>query len=371
MASKVAPANDADIGAEPSAVEVAGDFLLIDPADIDAEDRLRPIDDVWAQRLGEMMAIDKQRTPIEVCRLPGRSGFKLVAGGHRHAAFCLFPELGRIKAIVVDAERLSRRVGEISENLHRKDLDPIDRATFISELVVTKKLQAGIDLAADERATAASVAANVRWKRVKAEAGDASDTMSVAYGWSKEVADSLGFSARTIERDLVLIRGIQPSVVEILRVATHPILSNASQLRALAKLDADQQATIVARMCGGDAPISLADAIKAADAGTGKPKGPQSDEDKRLSTFLGTFSRMSLSEKKGALAHLMEVVPAGFVLLGMDAKGVDTFDSVKADVSAAFNVAVQLVDGEPVDDEQLADAVGALQSALHTVERRS
>ena len=38
-------------------------------------------------------------------------------------------------------------------------------------------------------------------------------------------------------------------------------------------------------------------------------------EDRRLSAFIGTFARMALSEKKGALAQLAGMLPAGFSLV--------------------------------------------------------
>lgn len=351
---------EAETGPRPEfAVETVGEVLAIPVDQIDATDRIRPIDVDWATRLGEMMLVDGQRTPIEVCRLPGRDGFKLIAGGHRHEAFCIFPELGPIRAIVCDADRLSRRVAEISENLHRKDLEPIDRATFLSELVVTKKLQRGIDPTKDGRS--ASIAA--RWQQqLVDEADDTKLTMSLVYGWNGDVADQVGLSVASVKRDLMLIRRLQPASIDALRAAKHPILTNAAQLRSLAKQDPDAQAATVTRMCGGAVPLSLADAMKASGS-----KPVQAPDDKRLAAFTGAFSRMGLSEKKGALAHFMDDLPAGFVLLGVDRQGNDSLEAVRDGLDAAFKVLVGLVDGEGVDDDQIADATGAVQSALMTL----
>jgi hypothetical protein len=41
----------------------------------------------------------------------------------------------------------------------------------------------------------------------------------------------------------------------------------------------------------------------------------RSAEDKRLSTFIGTFARMSLAEQRGALAQLAGMLPAPFKLV--------------------------------------------------------
>src|SRR3546814_159035 len=82
--------------------EKIGDVLAIPVDEIDASDRLRPIDTQWATSLGQIMLAEGQRTPIEVCKLPGQKKWTLVSGGHRHWAAGLFLDLSPLKAIVVD-----------------------------------------------------------------------------------------------------------------------------------------------------------------------------------------------------------------------------------------------------------------------------
>lgn len=54
---------------------------------IDSGPRLRPIDMVWAQALGELMLREGQRTPIDICVNADGTRFELAgAGGHRLAA---------------------------------------------------------------------------------------------------------------------------------------------------------------------------------------------------------------------------------------------------------------------------------------------
>lgn len=339
-------------------VETVGEVLAIPVDQIDASDRLRPIDEDWATRLGEMMLADGQRTPIEVCRLPGRAGYRLVAGGHRHRAHELFPALGPVKAIVVDAERLSRRIAEISENLHRKDLEPIERATFLSELVATKKAQMGVDPSKDGR----SVSAAARWQQQLSEAADDTRaTIALAYGWNDQVAETVGLSTRTVKNDLMLIRRLQPASIDALQRAKHPIMKNASQLLALAKREPGEQTAIVSRMCVEGLP-SLIDAAKAVDT-----KPVQSAEDKRLSAFIGAFSRMSLAEKKGALAQLAGMVPAGHRLVEGDDPSAEMIGQAKQALDAAMTVLVMFIDGEPVDDDMISDTAGEVQSALQAL----
>jgi hypothetical protein len=277
------------------------DFVLIRTADIEAGDRLRDIDPVWAKALGQVMAREGQRTPIEVCRLPGRTHWTLVSGAHR-----LFGAqdsgIPLLRAEIVSADRNDRRMREISENLWRRDLDPIDRAAFIAELVNLRRLQAGLTEAGRREA---SVHTALR-RQVDAEAEDTLETISNVYGFTEEVGEQLGFTGRTIRNDLLLYRGLAPSLVERLRAERHPVARNASQLRALAKLDRDRQALAVDRLTRNGCK-NVAEALLQMPGG----KPPADAETKRLSAFLGAFQRMSLAEKKGALAHLSGLLPAG------------------------------------------------------------
>lgn len=231
----------------PATVDVVGEIVRVKVADVRLGERLRPVDPVWAHALGQVMAVEGQKTPIEICRLPGKPGFLLVAGGHRLSGAALVG-METIDARVVSADAIERRQRELSENIWRKGLDPIDRAAFVAELIELRKVAAGIDPTKDGRA----VSAQARWSDIlKADASDATDMMSVAYGWSKEVGEQLGFTERTIRRDLELHRGLRPDVAAQLR--GHPLATNATQLRALAGLHEDEQRALAALIVDGAA----------------------------------------------------------------------------------------------------------------------
>ncbi|MCC7097308.1 MAG: ParB N-terminal domain-containing protein [Thermomonas sp.] len=290
--------------AEATAPDVVGQIILLRPDEIEAGERLRPVDPVWAEALAGILKAEGQRTPIEVCRLPGKSRYTLVTGAHRHAAAA---KAGLwLRAEVVTNDAAERRLREISENMHRRDLAPLDRAAMLAELVAVHKVRAGLDPNADGR----TASVNARWqKALQNEAVDTNDTMTFVYGWSEQVADELGFSKRTIERDLLLHRRLPAMGVAQLREVAHPILNNAAQLRALAKLDDGTQRKVIRRLADGARTIA-----EAIDAKTAQPA-----DAKRLSAFIGAFGRMSLSEKKGALAQLAGMLPAGWSLTGPEA----------------------------------------------------
>ena len=240
-----------------------------------------------------------------MCRLPGKPGWQLVAGAHRLVgAQTIGMEL--IEAREVSSSIDFRKLREASENLWRRGLDPVGRAAHIAELVRLHKLRAGIDPARDGRV--ASI--NARWqKAVNEEAADTTATIAGVYGWDQAVAAELGFSERTVRNDVMLYRRLGAGVVAELRAAKHPILGNAAQLKALAKLEEAQQRRVSLRLAAHGAK-TVAEAL--AQLGGGKPVADPGA--KRLSAFVGAFQRMSLAEKKGALAHLAGMLPAEFGL---------------------------------------------------------
>jgi hypothetical protein len=310
MATKLVVAADA-------APNVVGQIILLRPDQIDVGERLRRLDPVWVDGLAGVMNAEGQRTPIEVCQLPGRSDYTLVTGGHRHAAAA---KAGLwLRAEVVTNDRAERRLREISENLHRRDLAPLDRGAFLAELVAVHKVRAG--LSPDDDGRKASI--NARWqKSLSNEAVDTNDTMSLVYGWSEQVGEQLGLSKRTIERDLLLHRRLAPMAIKQLQARPHPVLNNAAQLRQLAKLEPVQQSTVASLLLHADAKIkgapfkTVSEAI-AALSGKAKP----APDAKRLSTFIGTYARMGIAERKAALAELAGMLPKGWSLTGPTGDG--------------------------------------------------
>ncbi|WP_454278056.1 ParB/RepB/Spo0J family partition protein [Sphingomonas sp. Marseille-Q8236] len=269
--------------------EALDGFILVRTDEIDAVDRLRPIDTVWADALGQMMARDGQDTPIQVCRLPGQNRWTLVVGGHRLAG-AKAAEIEFLKAEIVSADRNDRRLREVRENLWRRDLDPLDRAAFFAEMVAIQHARAGLT---EDRAAKV----NARWQTaVAAEADTMLETISSMYGWTEEVGEELGFTGRTIRNDLMLYRRLAPSIVNRLREARHPILKNATQLRALAKMEASQQAKTLNALVGdaGEEPCkTVADAIKR----TSPAREATRPDQKRFNTVLDTLARMSAAER--------------------------------------------------------------------------
>jgi ParB-like chromosome segregation protein Spo0J len=258
---------------------------------IDIGDRRRAIDPVWAEGLSGLMRRHGQLTPIEVCRADG-GRLVLVTGAHRFAAASLLAWT-EINAIVVSSEMAERQLREISENLFRRDLDPADRAADIADLIELTRVADG-----SLGKSAQQVAAEARWapSTVKKDALDASVKITDAYGWSDKVAERLGVSRSTVEKNLLLYRRLSPQVKAML--AGHPQYRNASAMHALAKLEAEQQLQVAEMLASG--------AIKGVGEGVAtlqqRPKA--SAEERRLSAMLGAISRMGKAERQGAFDQL-------------------------------------------------------------------
>lgn len=351
--------------ANDDAPQVAGEIILLDPRDVVIGDRLRPIDTVYAGALGKSMRRDGQIHPIEVCEIDGR--WHLAGpGGHRLNG--AVQEGISIEARVVSADPASCRRREAAENVFRRANNPVERAAAIAELVRLHKLRAGIDPAKSGR----SVSADVRWqKAVAVEAGDATATIAIAYGWSAEVADQIGLSPRTVRDDLMLYRRLAPSLVEMLRAARHPILSNGTQLRTLAKLDDAQQRRAVDLLVSGEAK-AIGDAVKVV---TNKP-APDRDA-KLLSAFLGAFERMTLTQRKGALETLRPLLPAGTDLSNIERSN-PAQERYRDEALCAIDTTRELIDGIDEDDllpfDRMADlrrASGSLQLARFSISAKT
>ena len=286
---------------------IASETVLLDPNEIEVADRLREIDMAWAEAIGRSIERDGQINAIHVCAKP-EGGWRLAGpGGHRTLG-CRMAGVP-IEAKIVSANVAGQRRREAAENVFRRPNNPVERAAAVAELVRLHKERAGIVEAGRREASVPKS----RGAAIRDEAGATLDTMSNVYGWTAEIGAELGFSDRTIRRDLEIYRGIAPSLLALLTKSRRDIIANATQLRALAKLDPDQQRHAVQ--------LIVQDEFRAKSVGeaisriAGKNSVAMDPEAKRLSTFIGTFNRMGVAEKKGALAQLAGMLPAGFRLI--------------------------------------------------------
>lgn len=204
--------------------------IEVEIAAIDIVDRLRRVD----QDTVEMIAASVSECtylhqPIAVAAIPGSNRVSLVDGEHRIEAF---KRLGRttIPARIREMTEAERQRHEIHANLIRNELNKLDRARFVGKLA---------ELYADDNTDARNGGDR---KSKKWLAKNQLLNLSNWSAFNKEAARRTGLSEGSIRRDRELAAALSPEVVAL--IAGSKLADNQSQLRALAKLPAEQQIAI-------------------------------------------------------------------------------------------------------------------------------
>lgn len=358
-------------------------MLELDPNDIDDSGRIGFFYADKAAALGRLMKVDGQRTPISVTKSAKGADkpWKLVVGMHRTAG-------ARMEGISVFAVEVAGKPEDLadqeaSENLHRRRLEPLERAKFTAALV-----QAAQDRIARENGNLKQqqIAIKARWARVKAgetrpddalteEVNDTCAKMADVYGWEETASDALNMSRRSIHRDLELYRLlIEPFPDLIEQLAAHPVVgSNASQLKLIATIRDEAMRRRAISYLIADSELSADDAVIAAGVAQAKKPDPQR---KAVDAVMGNLGRLSATEQKRFAPEIVSVFKSVEVKrqvrdllnreLGEEAAGAAT-----PAIRSAFQVVTSLLDGEPVEDEQLSEVAGALQGLLFGIEPKA
>lgn len=279
--------------------------LRIAPADIHIPQRLGLYFPDKAAALGRLMAIHGQRTPITVRKSAKgiEQPWTLIVGMHRLNG-ALIEELPFVFAL----ERIGGTAAdaldeEASENLDRRDQPPLERAIFIHATCEAARARLG-DVKQHQ------LAAKARWAKYKAgeirveqalqeEADDASDTMSLAYGWVETVAEAFGRDKRTIHRALSLYKMVIEPFPDLTQaLSDHPVVgNNAAQLKAIADIKGEKQRRAVIEQLLGNLDLSADEARVA--VGIDLPSGPAPlPHMKHVNAIAGGLSRLSATQQK-------------------------------------------------------------------------
>ena len=182
------------------------------------EDRLRSVNPDHAALIAESFRANGQMTPIEVRRRDDESGFTLISGAHRLEAAKL-AEMDQIAAIIIDADEDQARLREIDENLCRRDLTELDRATFLAE-----RKAVWIRLHPETAVTGR--------KKLKTN-------LSLIPTFAEDAAERLGLSPRSVDRAIRRSIALRDDVKALL--AHSKWADNGAVLDGLSKLSPDDQ----------------------------------------------------------------------------------------------------------------------------------
>lgn len=291
--------------------------------------------------------------PIEVCRKPGAAVWTVSDGAHRVTAARKMG-VSHIEALVHTNDTLTARTVEMQRNLFTQELSPYDRAKHVAELYFIEKLRRGLQPDDDPRKIGGRPAKYLT--ELKKEL--ATDLSQVSL--PAAIGASVGLKPRDVQRALLMYRLVDPEVARKLQVwgKTLP----AAQLMLLGKQPPKVQAAIVERLLipvDHNDPEIASRRITTVSAGL-KTALQKDDRQKTSNQFKSAFARMSLAEKKGALASL--ALPAGFALLGRTDQG--ELAAIRLALDAAFTLCMSLLDGGgDFDDDQIKDIAQDIQIA--------
>ncbi len=208
------------------------EFVRATVSKIFVGDRLRPIDMDYAEAIAASMSERGQISPIMIRRTPAKKGtpFTLVAGGYRTTAANL---LGwtEIDAIIVEADAVEAQLLEISENLYRNELNPLDRAIFVMKYrELWEEKNGAIKRGGDQ----------------KSNRNDCGLIFANGRQLSEKVQERFGFGQRTYEYVTSIGKNLDPVLRQAVRGT--PAENEQSQLIKLAKLPREDQIKVAAAL---------------------------------------------------------------------------------------------------------------------------
>lgn len=285
---------------------MAGDTIIeIDPNTVGYSNRIGLLWPDKAQAMGALMKRDGQNDPIKV-RKGGKSEaeWMLVAGLHRNEG-AKFEGL-MIKAIVVQGEELELRLIEASENMHRRDLGPIEKALFVRALADVYEAQFTRDFGG---ATAQEIGQRKRWeaerdlvqngsdKLADIEANHSAATIAGLYGWQDQAASALGMSPRSLRDYLFIHRTIiAPLPDHYEDLARHPIGQKRKTVMEIAEIgDVDNRREVIDCLLEYPVGLTIASAKEIVGIKAAALKGKANGQSKFMDNAGSNLDRLSES----------------------------------------------------------------------------
>ncbi|WP_339863252.1 ParB/RepB/Spo0J family partition protein [Paremcibacter congregatus] len=240
--------------------------------EIDCGDRLRDVSQAHVEALVSSILEHGQQTPLSVRKT--KAGYQLLAGMHRISALGLLEKTTAECKIYLEMSSEAARLFEIDENLVRHELNPLDRAVFLS---ARKSIYE--ELYPDTKAGVAG--------------GKATKSTNVSVSFVDATAEKLGLGKRSIERAVRIATKISPDLRKRLNAAGY---IKEGELYNLTKFDPAEQGKIIDHILNEKDPAANVKA--AADRVSGKKTAAVSDEEKQFSKLVDCWVRASGPARK-------------------------------------------------------------------------
>lgn len=291
----------------------------LDPADVLVEDRIGIYWPEKAAAYGALMKRDGQTDPIKVTWRAKDEKWQLVAGLHRREG-AILAGLPFVDAIEVKGKASDLRRMEVSENIHRRDFNPIERSLFVRAMCdeAEARWTAGYDGLSIQ-----AIGQIRRWESDKAHAPGvyrdevlaASEAVASAaklggtYGWQEDAADALGLSTRSLQRSLTLHRQIvAPFPREIWEgLARTPHGANQSALEAIGKVAAVATRRKVIEAIVANPALSVDQAMLVADAASKPIKPRVTGDTKFMNNAQSNLSRLTAAGWRSFVPTIVEM----------------------------------------------------------------
>lgn len=301
------------------------------PSTIVVEERIGIFWPEKATGYGALMARDGQNEPIKI-RWRGKGDAReavLVVGYHRLQGAIEF-DLPFIDCMEAKGTRDQLRLIEASENMDRRDLEPIERALLVRARVELAKARAA---SANAGYSPQELAAAARWNNVRnnvavrpdekvaAEAAYAECISCTPHGWSENVAESLGMSRRSLFDSLKIHRQlIEPFERELWEaLARVPLGRKKKSLFELADIaDEETRRLVIDTIVGDDMGEikSVSDAMIAAGAKAAAGKVRKAGDSKWMDGAGTNLDRLSASGWRQFAPTLVEKIkPSALVTI--------------------------------------------------------
>lgn len=289
-------------------------IIEIDPNTVGYSNRIGLL---WPDKVEAMAALmkrDGQNDPIKVRKTPDGGNWMLVAGLHRLEGAKLARLM--VKAIVVEGDPLQLRLIEASENMHRRDLGPIEKALFVRALADVYEAQFTRDYG---DASPQSIGQRKRWATVNqalaevdadAAASHSAEIISGLYGWQDKAADALGMTSRSL-RDFLLIHRqiIAPMPDHYEDLARHPVGQKRANVMKLAEIgDLNDRFAVVNCIIEADGKITVEQAMAEVGCAVTKGPAPAQGQTKFLNNAAANLDRLSASSWRSWAPTLAEKV---------------------------------------------------------------
>ena len=255
---------------------------------IDVTRRLRRVDQAYVEFLAASMADVGQMTPVEVRATAEGSAkpYALVSGAHRIAAAAL-AGLATIEAVVFEGSELEAELREIDENLVRRELIELDRATFLAR----------------RKAVYESLHDTGHGFR-KARAGDGGQNVQLTFAkrFNVNVAERIGMSEKTIQRSIRRHTALDPQARELL--AGLWIADHGHALDQLIALPAKQQRLVADVLAANPNLRSVKAAVAEAEGRVVEP--PPGPDDAAYDALVSRWRRSPAPARRRFLAFLKD-----------------------------------------------------------------